>query len=277
MRRERERATGASRARAADARAAAVQAEAAGGGGSRGCDSSEDGSGGRRRAGYRRDLGSDGGDGAVSNRRVGREVYPHHRPAPPTEQRRMEERLGHGQARSGDVGGGGGRKVGVARFGTRSEGGKGGTPDSQRQRPAGGGNNIHAMYEERLAALERRLVGASSGSHSFPEGGGGGSNVGSDSSIAIERKGGGEGTRVRKIPVPLSGGGEWGTENNPFGYRESPAEHGRGGFVHRPGYGGAVNGGESTSGREVEVEGLSSMYMGPISHKMARLRATNKA
>ena len=76
--------------------------------------------------------------------------------------------------------------------------------------------------------------------------------------------------------MPLRGEEEWGTENNPFGYRESSVEDGRGGFARRPDYGKAVNGGESTSGREVEVEGLSTMYMGPISHKMARLRASNK-
>lgn len=186
----------------------------------------------------------------------------------------MEERLGYGQARSGDSGGGGGRKLGVARSGTRSGGG-GAKPDRQRQRPAAS-NDIHAMYEERLAALERRLVRASSGTRSFPDGGGG-SAVGSDSSVAIERRGAREETRTRKSPMPLCGGGEWGAENNPFGYRESPAEHGRGGFARRPDYGGDVNGGGSTSGREVEVEGLSTMYMGPIAHKMARLRATNKA
>lgn len=279
MRREREKATGASRARAADARAAAVEAKAATGNGRRAYGSSEDGSGVRRRAGFRRDVGSDDGDGAVGNRRVeGEGVYRHHRPAPPPKQRGVQERLGYGQAWSGDVGGGdGGQTLGVARSGTKNAGGGAGTPDLQRHHPAGGGNNIHAMYEERLAALERRLVHASSGSRSFPEGREGGLAVGSDSSAAIERRGGGEGAPARKHALPLRNGGEWGTDNNPFGYRESPAEHGRGGFARRPDYGGAVNSGESTSGREVEVEGLSTMYMGPISHKMARLRATNKA
>lgn len=146
------------------------------------------------------------------------------------------------------------------------------------------------MYEERLAALERRLAG--------------GGGTGSRSRIPSEHSGGSDDSRslraegersaaprARQPRPPLHGRGEEErgvVENNSFGYREFKAASddddndggggGGGGSRFRSSDGSGMAGaGGSARSKEVAMERLSTMYMGPIASKMAELRAGNDA
>lgn len=260
MRKERARATEASRARAA---------AAAGGGGGM------DGGGENHRTSQEDTIGyklsepngtayqarelhrGDVGDGV----RGGRGVAQQHRPSPPAEQRDgITVGGGRGEGGRGGVGDGGGGHGGKLGAAERYQGGRHGQPPSSKiHRPAnaGAGEAVHTMYEERLANLERRLAGAGEQSHRPQQ----------------------QQPKDSSRQPPLAGGGEeWGAENNPFGYRNMSAGEGEGGYGSMPSStsgrkGLSLRGSEASGGED--VEGLSTMYMGPIAHKMAELRAGN--
>lgn len=266
MRKERARATEASRARAAAAAAAS--------GGGIGCGGEHEGTSQENGTGYRvnepngtaykaRGLQrGDVGDGV----RGGRDVVQHHRPSPPVQQRDGVA-VGGGRGGRGAGGGGGGGRGGRLGAAERYQGGRNGEPPgSNTGRPAnagGAGEDVHAMYEERLTKLERRLAGAGERSHRQGQ----------------QQQQTKKNTKVSSRPPPSSGsGGEWGAENNPFGYhRKLSAGEDGGGYGSAPSSSGKralSRRGSEVSGGE-DVEGLSTMYMGPIAHKMAELRAGN--
>lgn len=263
MRKERARATEASRARATAAVAAAASSSGGsgnGGGGQYHGTRQQDNTGYRASEPYgtaykARGLEhADVGDGV----RGGRDVGQQHRPSPPAQQRDGFAAVG-GRGGGGRGGGGSGGRGG--RFGAaeRYQGGRSGhPPGSKKYRPAnaGAGEDVHRMYEERLAKLERRLAGAGKESHR-------------------QQKQQKDSSR----PRPPSGGvEEWGAENNPFGYRKLSAGEDDGLCGPFPpgssgGRGLSRRGSEASGGED--VEGLSTIYMGPIAHKMAELRAGN--
>ncbi|CAM9302603.1 unnamed protein product [Ectocarpus sp. 6 AP-2014] len=268
MRKERARATEASRARAA---AAAAR------GGGRGGTQHNDGT-------------QDSTSGYASNEPNGT--------APPGGERGDQDRGGHEvemHPRRPSRGGGAGSSSGRANAARRYQGAQNRPPPPRQNRPAATGRNVHAMYEERLAALERRLAeggGKRGGGGGIQRGGGaaggreqdartgnrvsnagGNPSGGSDSDGAhAGRTSGGAETRSTREE------GEWGAENNPFGYRKLSRGNEGPRSVPSSGVGGErlVNSrrGSEASGGD-DVEGLSTMYMGPITHKMAELRAGN--
>ncbi|CAM9554407.1 unnamed protein product [Ectocarpus sp. 12 AP-2014] len=268
MRKERARATEASRARAA-----AAAARGGSRGGTHDIDGTQDGTGGY---GYSEPNGTapPGGDGGDQGR-GGHEVEMH--PRRPSR------------------GGGAGSSSGRANAARRYQGEQNRPPPPRQNRPAATGRNIHAMYEERLATLERRL---GEGGEKRRGGGGirrGGGAAAGGEQVARTRNrvsnaggnpsggSGSDGAHVRRT----SGGaetkstreeGEWGAENNPFGYRKLSRGDEGPGSIPSSGVGGErlVNSrrGSEASGGD-DVEGLSTMYMGPITHKMAELRAGN--
>ncbi|CAM9827313.1 unnamed protein product [Ectocarpus sp. 4 AP-2014] len=268
MRKERARATEASRARAA-----AAAARGGGRGGTQHNDSTQDGTGG---------YGSNEPNGT----------------APPGGDRGGQGRGRHEvemHPRRPSRGGGAGSSSGRANAARRYQGAQNRPPPPQQNRPAATGRNVHAMYEERLAALERRLAeggGKRGGGGGIQRGGGaveGGeqdARTGNRVSNAVGNpsdESGSDGAHVRRT----SGGaetkstreeGEWGAENNPFGYRKlSRGDEGPGSIPSSSaGAERLVNSrrGSGASGGD-DVEGLSTMYMGPITHKMAELRAGN--
>ncbi|CAB1098684.1 unnamed protein product [Ectocarpus sp. CCAP 1310/34] len=268
MRKERAKATEASRARAA-----AAAARGGGRGGTQHNDSSQDGTGGY---GSNEPNGTapPGGDrgGQVRSRH---EVEMH--PCRPSH------------------GGGAGSSSGRANAARRYQGAQISPPPPQQNRPAATGRNVHAMYEERLAALERRLAegGRKRGGGGRIQRGGGAvgggeqdARTGNRVSNAGENPSGGsgsDGAHVRRASggaetKSTQGEGEWGVENNPFGYRTLSRGDEGPGSIPSSSVGGErlfnSQGGSEASGGD-DVEGLSTMYMGPITHKMAELRAGN--
>ena len=210
---------------------------------------------------------SSGSNGGVGNH--GGNVYKARRP--------------DGNSGRGEGGEGGGGRLGAA---ARYQGGRNSQPPgSKKNLPSDAGvrEDVHAMYEERLATLERRLFGEGTqtqrlqNKHRKEASGGGGSNstkklISSGAEAELSRQ-------PRQSRPPRGAGGEWGAENNPFGYRKlSVGEDSRGSLRSLDaGEQGSTNlsrGGSEASGGE-DVEGLSTMYMGPIAHKMAELRAGN--
>lgn len=257
MRKERARATEASRARAA----AAVGGGGRGGGGEHRGTGQEDGTG--YRASEPNGTAYQVRGGVGNGVRGGGDAAPHHRPSPPA-QLRDGVAAGGGRGGGGRGGGGAGGRSGRLGAAGRFQSGRSGQPPSSnngRLANAGGaGEDVHAMYEERLAKLERRLAGAGKQSHRQ------GQN---------QQRPPKESSR----PPPQGGGGEeWGAGNNPFGYRKVSAVEDEGGYGSMPssssGKRGLSRRGSEASGGE-DVEGLSTMYMGPIAHKMAELRAGN--
>lgn len=272
MKRERARATEASRARAAAAAEAAAAAAAAGKSGAvsgvehhgtsqedrTGYRASEPNGTGYQAKGLQR---GDVGDGV----RAGRDVTQQHHPSPPPAQQVRDGAAAGGVHGAGGRGrgAGGGRRRGRLGGAERYQGGRyGQPPNGKKHRPtnaAGGGEDVHALYEERLAKLERRLGEAGKQAH---------------------RQGQQRPPEESPKPRPAGGGGgeEWGAENNPFGFRKLSAAEDEGGCGSMPssssGRRGLSRWGSETSGGE-DVEGLSTMYMGPIAHKMAELRAGN--
>ncbi|CAN0236779.1 unnamed protein product, partial [Ectocarpus fasciculatus] len=269
MRKERARATEASRARAAAA-AAAAAARGGGRGGAHRNDSAQDGTGGY---GCNEPNGTapPGGDQG----RGGHEVEMH--PRRPSR------------------GGGAGSSNGRVNAARRYQGAQNRPPPPRQNRPAATGRKVHAMYEERLAALERRLAEGGG-----KRGGGGGIRRG-DGAAAEGREGARAGNRVPNAGGNPSSGsgsggahvggtsggaettsnreeGEWGAEYNPFGYHKLSRGNEGPGSIPSSAVGGErlVNSrrGSEASGGD-DVEGLSTMYMGPITHKMAELRAGN--
>lgn len=311
MRKERVRATEASRARAAAAAAAAATAAAATAtngshvlhGGESIESSSQQGDTGYRpsepngtayTAVGRRPVGEGRGGNTEDNRGRNDNRGHVHRPSPPAKQR------GGGAVAAAGDGRSSGSNWKPRSDGSSSSGGRGGGAlgaarhqgPTRNSRPlpsggnkkhslaataaAGGGENVHAMYEERLAALERRLNVAGKEPQQPRD------SVRRDSSNSTKAKQGGSNQSFQPPPPVRGGGEEWGAESNPFGYRKLSAG---GGVEEDPGSvpslgqrgSGASTrsrGGSGASGGE-DVEGLSTMYMGPISHKMAELRGGN--
>lgn len=262
MRKERARATEASRARAAEA--------AAVGGGGRGVGEEhhgstgqEDGTGHRTsepngtayqaRGLHGRDVGDRVGGGGDAAQR--------YRPSPPAQLRDGDAEAG-GRGGGGRGGGGGSGRGGRLRAAGRYQGGRSGQPFSIKANAGGGAEDVHAMYEERLATLERRLAGAGKQSHRQEQ--------------HQRRPPPKEPSRPR--PKGEQGGEQWGAENNPFGYGKLSAGEDEGEYGSMPssssGRRERSRRGSEASGGE-DVEGLSTMYMGPIAHKMAELRAGN--
>lgn len=268
MRKERARATEASRARAA-----AAAARGGGLGGTHHNDSVQDGTVGygSHEPNETEPPGGDGGDKG----RGGHDVEMH--PRRPSR------------------GGGAGSSSGRVNAARRYQCAQNRPPPPRQNRPAATGRNVHAMYEERLAALERRLAEGG-------EKGGGGGGIRRGGGAAAGR---GEGTRTgnqvsNTSGNPLGGSGsdgahvgrtsggaetrstrkegEWGADNNPFGYHKLSRGNEGSGLIPSSGVGGELlvnsqRGSEASGGDD--VEGLSTMYMGPITHKMAELRAGN--
>ena len=171
----------------------------------------------------------------------------------------------------GGRGGGRGGRLGAA---GRYQGGQSGQPPSSNighpgNAGGGAGEEVHAMYEERLAKLEKRLAGAGAGKQGHRHG-------------QHQHQQSQQQQKVKKSsrPPPPAGpvGGEWGAENNPFGYRKVSAGENDGDYGSMPssssGRRGLSRRGSEASGGD-DVEGLSTMYMGPIAQKMADLRAGN--
>lgn len=292
MRKERARATEASRARAA---AAANSGDVIRGSGKHGSRSQQDGTGYRASdpngTAYKaRGAAGEGGDGVDG--RGGNDAGCSHRPSPPAKQHGGAVAAGVDWASSngnprydGSSGRSGGRLGATRRQGVKNNP----QPSGKRNGPgaAEAGENVHAVYEERLAALERRLAGAGK-KNQQPR------NMaligalgvsGSDGADEDRRDSGAKATQGQnqyfRPPPPRGAGEEWGAESNPFGYRKLSAGgiEGDSGPVPSLGQGGSgtaarSRGGSEASGGE-DVEGLSTMYMGPISHKMAELRAGN--
>lgn len=299
MKKERARATEASRARAAAAAAAAAVVNDSTGGGVGG---DFPGSGHQHDAtchrpsepngtAYKNKARGRGGDGAVE------EVHPH-RPLPSSKQRSGVPPGGRQISGAGDDRGGGG--AGYRRVDPARQGGLHTSPQ-RRHRPAPNGDeeDIQALYEERLAALEQRLAGGGGGGR-----GRGGNQTGpqkrnplrnpsgaSDPPGAEEQRASGaemKSTRKQQqrqhehsqSSMPRGGGESWREESNPFGYRQlSAGRAGSSDSVPSSGVGGSGTAtlsrrGSDASGGE-DLQGLSTMYMGPIAHKMAELRAEN--
>ncbi|CAM9887499.1 unnamed protein product [Scytosiphon promiscuus] len=191
------------------------------------------------------------------------EVLPH-RPLPPSKQRSGVPAGGRGA---------GCRRVDAARQGASN------TTPQRRNRPAidRGEADIHALYEKRLAALEQQRS-----SPRDPSGASDAISAGKEGASGADSKSNGK-HQQRKPPgwsKPHGETDEWREENNPFGYRKLSAGRVQSsGSVPSSGLGGSGSAtlsrrGSDASGGE-DLEGLSTMYMGPIAHKMAELRAEN--
>lgn len=173
------------------------------------------------------------------------------RTPPPPVRRRVEERGGGEQSNKDDHHGTdfgdapAWRGEGRVRLRARpyQEAGRTSGPHSPglQQRPPAG-KDVHAMYEERLAALERRLLAQRGDNEALARG----DIAAQDLGKALKSGTGDVRLQSRRPPRPSD---EWGPHNNPF---------------------------ERGSASSADVEGLSSIYMGPISNKMAVLRAANK-